>query len=315
MAAAIVWMLAPAQVHADAAQADVDQARALFREGNDLRDKNDLRGALAKYEAAHALVATPITALEVGRTHLQLGELVAARAALVGVTALPKKNKESQNTVAARAEAERLVKDLDERIPHVSVTVDGVPAGQVPQIEIDGVATTAASTAVDPGRHIVVVRATGVEKRSEISVAERETREVKVSLATPAPAPVLSPTPTPAIGDAPPVVGSSHPTWVWTGFGVAMVGVAVGTFAGVMTLHQTAQLQDTCPDGRCPPDQHDKLSSTHTWATISTVSFVVAGTAAVASLIGFVATPSASPQHGSVQATVGFGTLGLRGSF
>jgi hypothetical protein len=294
--------------HGEPSSAQLDQARALFREGNELRDKNDMRGALAKYEAAHALFATPITGLEVGRTHLQLGELLAARDAFVAAVKLPVKPQESANTAAARAEAARLAGEVEARIPKIVVSVESTEPAQ---IEIDGSVAAQAPRQVDPGKHVVVVRSGSAVRTSEVVLVERETREIKVSFAAPA-APA-----SPALPPAPPAKEpSGRPTWVWVGFGVAGAGVVVGSIAGAMTLHGTSQLSSGCNDGRCPPDQHDRLSSTRTWATVSTISFAVAGTVAAVSLVGlFASSPSSSASQGSITPTVGLGSIGVRGAF
>jgi hypothetical protein len=303
--------------HAEPTVADMEDARALFRQGNELRDKNDLRSALEKYKAAHALFPTPITGLEVGRTHLALGELVAARDAFVAVGKLPVKPKESSNTTFARSEAERLSTETEARIPKIIVIVESAePAA----IEIDGAAVQMPKQ-VDPGKHVVVVRAGTVVRTSELVIAERETREIRIALGQPPSASIPPAGKTVVDGQpAPPgamVEDKGRPTWIWVGFGVAGAGVIVGTIAGAMTLHGTSELSSGCTNGACPPDQHDRLDSTHTWATVSTVSFVVAGAAAGVSLVGFFASsPSSSnAKQGSVTPTVGLGTVGLRGVF
>lgn len=314
LAAAVLTLAivaAAPRAHAEPTAAEMEDARSLFRQGNDLRDKNDLRGALAKYRAAHALFPTPITGLEVGRTHMQLGELVAARDAFVAVGKLPPKPNESSNTTFARSEAERLATEVEARIPKIIVTVESTEPAT---IEIDGAAAQMPKQ-VDPGKHVVVVRAGTTVRTSELVIAERETREIRIALGPAAVAAPKQPTtePQPAL---PAAESPGRPTWVWVGFGVAGAGVIVGTIAGAMTLHGTSQLSSGCTNGMCPPDQHDRLDSTHTWATVSTVSFVVAGAAAGVSLVGFFATsPSSSPKQGSVTPTIGLGTVGLRGAF
>lgn len=65
--------------------ADLESARELYKEGKVLRDKGDLQGALERFKAAHAYGQTPVTALELGRTHMQLQQLVEAREVLLSV--------------------------------------------------------------------------------------------------------------------------------------------------------------------------------------------------------------------------------------
>src|SRR5579872_1913830 len=64
---------------------DIAQARELFNQGMDLRDKGDASGALAKLQGANALAHTPITGVELGRTLVLLAHLVEAREAFLAV--------------------------------------------------------------------------------------------------------------------------------------------------------------------------------------------------------------------------------------
>lgn len=287
---------------------DIETARGLFRQGNELHEKNDIKGALEKYEAAHALVATPITGLMVARTHLELGHLVAARDALVAVRKMPLKPKESDNTKAARVEADKLADEVESRIPRIRVVVEGATGAT---ILIDGVAASSDARQVDPGNHVVLVRAGAIEKTNEITIAEKETREVRIVFATPLAAPAAAPAPmspsSPAIVE--PEAKRGRPTWIYVGFGVAGAGVVVGSIAGIVTLRGASDLETSCRDGRCPPGEHGRLSSTRTWSTVSTVSFVVAGAAAAIAVVGL------ATSHSRVTPTVGLGTVGLAGSF
>src|SRR5438874_1930474 len=73
------------QPAAQPSAADLESARELYKEAKALRDKGDLRGALEKFKQAHAYGQTPVTGLELGRTHMQLGELVEAREVFLSV--------------------------------------------------------------------------------------------------------------------------------------------------------------------------------------------------------------------------------------
>lgn len=304
-----------AAARAEPTATDVESARLLLRQGNELRAANDLRAALARYQDAHALVGTPITGYEVGRTHVQLGELVEGHEALVAVAKIPPKAKESVNTATARAEAESLAREVSGRIPTLRVTVKN--ARGVVRVSLDG-KTVSAATALrlNPGKHIVAVEANGSSKSSEIIVSEKETREVEFAFDAVAVATPDTPAPSPVGPGAAAVVTTKvTPTWVWVGFGVAGAGAAVGAVAGVLTLNGTANLSDRCPGGDCPPSEHAQLARTERWATVSTISFVVAGAAATVSIIGLITAPSRRAVVGGVHPTVGIGTLGLEGSF
>ena len=70
---------APGVARADPTEADLAQARELRNQGRELRAAGDLRGALAKFKAAHAVGQTAVTGIELARTHAALGEIVEAR--------------------------------------------------------------------------------------------------------------------------------------------------------------------------------------------------------------------------------------------
>src|SRR3954468_21664980 len=84
LAAGIVVTASPAR--AEPTAADSETALQLYKDGKALRDGGDLQGALAKLRAAYALVQTPLTALELGRTQIALGQLLEAREVLLAVS-------------------------------------------------------------------------------------------------------------------------------------------------------------------------------------------------------------------------------------
>src|SRR5260370_9639490 len=86
-AIALATALAPqlAFGQSQASPSDIAQARELFNQGLHLRDAADLNGALKKFKAAHSLAQTPLTALELGRTYMQVGKLLEARETLLSI--------------------------------------------------------------------------------------------------------------------------------------------------------------------------------------------------------------------------------------
>ncbi len=299
--------------HADPTAADAESARQLLRQGNELRAKNDLNGALARYKAAHALVGTPITGFEVGRTHLQLGQLAEGYEALTSVAKIPTKPKETTNTVFARTEAERLAREVEPRIPSIRVFVKNVVHSTTLVVQLDGKRIAAGvAQKVDPGKHAIVVQDDGRSRTTEVIVAEGDARDVEVALDL---APVTPPKP--AEPAPAPAVETSRgiPQWVWVGFGVAGAGIVAGTVAGTVTLTRTQDLGDRCPGGNCPPSEHDRLKTTERWATVSTIAFAIGGAAAAVSIVGLIATPARKTETGSVRPLIGLGSIGLEGSF
>ena len=167
-------LAAPAAARAEPSApsaADLETARDLFRQGKELRAKGDLAGALEKLKAAHAYAQTPITAVELGRTHVARGELVAAREGVPSVARMRGQPDESENAGAARRAAAETADELRGRLATVeveaaegdAVTLDGAPA----QI-VGGVATRK----VNPGKRDVVVRRGDVVARMAVTLAE-----------------------------------------------------------------------------------------------------------------------------------------------
>lgn len=304
--AAFLFFLALSAVspigRAEPSSGDIESARQLLRQGNELRAKDDLRGALKRYQAAHALVGTPITGYEVGRTHVQLGELIEGLEALESVAAIPVKANESANATKARTEAARLAQEIAPKIPSLRVLVRN--ASGTPVVRIDGTPRAAdVAHKVNPGKHGVVVEANGATRTSEVTLAEGESRTLEVAFEVVA---------APAKTDPPAPETPGRPTWVWVGFGIAGAGVIAGAASGVYVLSTSSELRDRCPTGDCPPAEHDRLRSADRWATVSTVSFAVAGAAAAVSVIGLLATPVGK---GDVHATVGLGSISVEGRF
>jgi hypothetical protein len=104
---------------------------------------------------------------------------------------------------------------------------------------------------------------------------------------------------------------------VWIGFGVAGVGAAVGSVTGLMMFSKRSDLESGCTaDKLCPPPTHDDYASAYTMATISTVSFIVAGVGAAVGLYGLVSgKPSRKTGAVVVEPWAGVAAGGLRGSF
>lgn len=192
---AIAIVLLGGIAHADEPNpADRESARVAFAEGNKLRDDGNVRGALEKYKAAYALAPTPITALEVGRAEMDLGQLIEARDVLLHVASIPEARVESAKAQAARHEASALSSRLGRRIPKITIRVVG--AVDQTSVSVDGVPVPrealAASRAVNPGRHAVLAMAFGHSTQQSVDLREGEARDVVLDVTTFAPKGVVS---------------------------------------------------------------------------------------------------------------------------
>jgi hypothetical protein len=306
---------------------DLETARGLFNEGNDLRDKGDLKGALERFLAADELAHTTVTGLEVGKTYLALGKLAKAYAAFVGVGNLPETPKDSANVKSARADAALLAKEVYPRVPAITFRL-GDDDVSVPSatFEIDGKlrddARLGQPILLDPGVHVAIVH---VEKRPErrVTIDAREGEKQVVVLTYELPKPLIKKT-----EPAPPAVATDTmlgtKILVYGGFGVAAAGVVAGTITGIITLSRAPSLRASCPGGRCPPSVHEERAEVTRIGNISNLSFIVAGCGALAGTIGFlqapkssesVPTPGPSPGAFKVSPVLGLGFIGMEGIF
>jgi hypothetical protein len=102
---------------------DFAEGRESPNQGLTLRNKGDLPGALEKLKAAHALANTPITGLELGQTHVSLGQLVEAEEVFLSVARIPVRREETARSAAARRESASLAEQARPRIPSLTIRI------------------------------------------------------------------------------------------------------------------------------------------------------------------------------------------------
>jgi hypothetical protein len=159
---------------------------------------------------------------------------------------------------------------------------------------------------------VVVASIGDREKRTEITLAEgqKESLTLDVSGLAPEPEPTVPPK------ELPPEESSGTNPLVYIGFGIAGVGVVVGSVTGVMALSKKSSVDEQCVDNRCPPSTHDDIDSGRTLGNVSTIAFVVAGVGAGVGVYGLLAgggEPAA--EKAGVSPWVGLGSAGVRGKF
>lgn len=320
---ALSLMLATVPAAAQTA-AEKETARAMMKDGRAKRDAGDHKGALESFSAADGIMKLPTTGLEVGRSQTDLGLLVEARDTFLRVVRHPEQAGEPTAFKDARKEAADLAAKLEERIPALRLTITGAPS---PTVTIDGEtiasATLAAAIKLNPGAHHVIVTAKGASKQElDVELKEGETKEQSVELKADAtPAPVEPPVQEDKAPEAPPAAGTSP--LVYVGFGLAGVGIVVGSVTGLLAMSKTNAAKEQCAGARCPPSTHDDLASARSMATVSTVSFAAAAVGLGLGIYGLVSSKggTSEPPKASLgplrtlEPVVGFGTIGLTGSF
>jgi hypothetical protein len=175
-----------------------------------------------------------------------------------------------------------------------------------------------------------VVRAAGfVEKSQDVTLKESESASLEVKLepaavaAPTAPVAVVEPPPpqtAPQTHDEPvatPAHNNSLPTYAWVGFGVAGVGVAVGTVTGLISLGAASDAKKLCTGNACLPAAQSKIDSSITFANISNVGFAVGVVGAAIGVVGWLThrSPEPAPATARIEPWLGRDGGGLRGSF
>ena len=314
--------------------ADLESARTLFKQGKDLRatgNPADLRAALDKFTAAHTYAATPLTALELGRTQAALGQLVEARETLLSVGRLKVQSDETDKSAAARNEAAELAEQLRPRIPGVSVKVQSTAPEGKATLTVDGVAVTivagTATRKLNPGDHTIVAKAGGgPDARKNVTLKEGEMQEVLLAptYAEAAAAPVVTPVTPPRPTEPASSGGGTGRTLVVIGAVAAGVGVAAGSVTGVIALSKASNVKSACSDKSQVCGSSSAASdykTGRTMGTISTISFIVAG-AGAATLVAGLLMPGPAQKTGSVgvkgvkvEPLIGLGWAGVNGAF
>jgi hypothetical protein len=325
-------LIAPA-VHADPTAADRETARSLMQQGRELRDKGELRGALARFKAADEIMLVPTTALEVARAQIALGLLVEARDTIAANRQRPAKRTDPAPFTEARAKAEDLDTSLNGRVPSLTVSVQGVANGEQPTVAIDDVRLSATAAglprSVDPGHHVVTAKTATGEGRQELDIREGEQKKIEVTLVPTAVVPVA-----PAVPEAPtdapqeppaPTTSRSHSAGAltWAGIGLAGAGVIAGSVTGLLSMSKKSTLAGECPNKVCGPSSYSDFDSATSLATVSDVAFAVAGAGAVLVLVSLIVghevttepAPAEPPAALRVVPWLGPGSAGLRGTF
>ncbi len=305
--------------------ADRETARSLMDEGDKKRDLGDLKGALKSYEAADAIMKVPTTGLEVAKAQVALGQWLEARETLGRVLRIPAKPTDPAPFVAARKTAEAMNSDLAPRIPSIQITLQNADANANAQIAIDGEPIPAAAAfaprKVNPGAHTVVVKAGSFEKKVDVTVAERETKQVTVDVKE-KPAEVKKPA-MPEEGKATAKTRALPKVLMFGGFGLAAVGIGVGAVTGLMSISKTGDLKETCENGKwCSPEKQGEIDDAKGLGNISTVAFIVGGVGIGAGVVGLILSgkekkepaPQA-PQARLMRPIISPTYLGVSGSF
>jgi hypothetical protein len=267
----------------------------------------------------------PTSSFEVARSEAQLGHLVEASDMLARVERMPERPDDPQAFKDARDYARRLDAEIQPRIPKVRLRVEGTDAGAV-TVTVDGESVPTAALdvpyAIDPGPHAFAVQAgDGRTATQEVLVSEGDQREVVLALVGEAPAPASLPPPLPEVPVVTPAPqAGGRRAFAWVAFSTAAVAAGAGGATGIVAWTRKSSISSQCNGSQCPPSTYADLDGARTLATVSTVSFIVAGAAAVAGVVTLLTGPG--PQAsvpaaagGRIDPWIGIGSAGITGAF
>jgi hypothetical protein len=323
--ASLAIALVAGSASADPAPQQKELARDLMQKGRDARTAHDNKVALESFKAADDIMHVPTTGFEVARSQVDLGLLVEAHETLLRVMHIAERPDDSQAFRDARGYAKVLDDEIVPRIPQIKIRIEGPPADRVTSVAVDGVGLPLGAMLVpykiNAGHHVVVAKTSAAEGRAEIDVQERETKDVVVRIvdtATPTPVPTGVTSAPPPVPEEPPTTRTGPGTIGWIGFGVAGAGVLVGAVTGVISLSDKGSLDSQCNGTRCPPSAYDTLHGANTLATVSTISFIVAGIGAGVGVTSWLLRRGGSqPATTGVRVSpwIGAGSAGAYGTF
>lgn len=159
--------------------AELVAARSLFADGTELEKKKDYAGALEKFRKVAAIKSTAIVRYHEGYCAEKLGRWIEALDAYAKATLEGQGDPKQKDAVDAAHKASAALRP---RVPRIRAKVTGTQKGKY-QIRIDGMPVSDAlldtPVPVDVGKHLVEVSGEGIASDSqEVTVAEKETREV-----------------------------------------------------------------------------------------------------------------------------------------
>ncbi len=310
-------------------EASKSAARDIGKDGLEAFKAGRYDEAVDKLTRAYAVVKVPGLGLWTARALEKAGKLVEASEVYneVGMLEVAEGDRAVQEVAKQDAAKER--EALLPRIPKLTVQVEGAPANEV-QVTVDGVPVAAAligaARPANPGSHSATAKVGEQEVSEEVTLAEGESETVVLRLAAPAPAEQPSmQEPAPASAPAPAATapadtgaadGSMQRTLGWVGLGVGGAGLVFGTVTGIIAVSKKSSLEDDgCVDGACYADQTDDVDSYNSMRTLSTVGFVIGGVGAAAGAVLLLTAPEQDESGPTVQAWLGAGSAGVKGSF
>ncbi len=268
----VVVVLASVLLTSMALGAPREEAVKLANRGFDLMERGEFGDAADLFEEAAKLYYSPVIALYWARAEAKSGKLVEARAVVTTIESHVLPDGAKPTWAKAMDDASIFGVELDGRIPTVVVNIDGDAEATV-RLD-DAPIAVGQAMQVNPGKHVVVATdAQGDERTERFTLTEKEAHSVTIRFA----AAVEPEGPTPSL--VPPIIAYS----------VAGVGLVIGAVTGILFIGKASDLDESCPNEICAPENSELLDETKTLGNVATVGWVIAGIgAAVGTVLLFV---------------------------
>jgi hypothetical protein len=302
--ATALFLCAAISLHGHTALAVSDAERAGARAqavaGAQAFEKGQWQEALDRFTRAESIVHSPTHVLFIGKSQVQLGQLVQAHESLMKVV---NEKAEAGASAAfleaqrdAQKEAQALLDQLGPRIPQLRIVLSGAPAGGA-QVTMDGDVVPAALVdvphPVNPGQHVIKATASGLAGEATVSIAEGQTQTTTIQLtpqaglggATAQPAAGAPATVSQDVGTTPTKdPKTTYRIVSYVGFGVGVVGLGVGTVFALQYGSKESEandLNDRCRPTGCTTQDQQAIKTldedANSAGTIATVGLVAGG--------------------------------------
>ncbi len=289
-----------------------EQAQSRFLKGKELFDQGSYEQALAEFEASRAIVASPNARLYRARCLKALGRTIEAYnefgSTMVEALELGKLEPRYNRTAEASGKERQ---QLEAQLAFVRLTILNPPAGTVVRVNGETIRRTAWSEPVPAMQGVVVVELEApadpapVVERRELKLSAGQTEDVEFELKPPPTPPAAKPTAvTPRRASLPPATHQSMQPYAFAAAGVGAVGMGAFTVFGLMSNDTLNDLEQACPDDRCPVDEEQRIDDGKNQQLLANIGLAVGIIGFSGAVTLFVLDGDAEDEHDGVRVGV-----------
>jgi hypothetical protein len=299
-------------------EADRATARSLALEGHAALHRKDYETAADRFGRADALVHAPTLVVDWARALQGLGRFVEAHEKYEQVLREGVTSSSPKSWTRALDDAK---KELDALKPRLGWVIVVLKEPTEATVTIDDVVVPAAALGVkraaDPGFPEVKATAPGYEPfKQTVTVGPGEERTLEVTMIK---APEVAAAPVPPSDD----VYRGRPSQTrriasYVVLGVGGAGLLAGGVTGAMMLKKRSDLRSECIDNTCRSSSSKKISTYHTYGTVSAATLAVGVAGLGTGLVLLLTEPkqeATGDAHLRWRPLIGPGLVGAEGTF